>query len=88
MFLDATPEYTDTEINFKKHNPIIKEFVIKKNRNIANYSTTLIFNDYSKDFNKLSYSPNLNSILPAPKNLKKSMFKMSSKGIGKILNNV
>lgn len=87
MFLDATPEYTNTEISFKKHNSIIKEFLIKKNRSIANYSTTPIFNDYSKNSNKSSYSPNLNSIIPAPKKLKKSMFKMSSRGIGKILNN-
>lgn len=82
MFLEAIPEYTETEINFKKQNPIIN-----KNKKIINYSNSVIFVDYMKNETKLNYFSNTNSVLPAPKKLKKAMFKMSSKGIGKILNN-
>jgi hypothetical protein len=77
MFFDTNPTYTETDINLKKQ-LVVKEFFIRKDQNSPAYSTSnLKITDIS---HRASYSFTIQRRATSNA-LKKSMFKMSSKGI-------
>lgn len=82
MFLDASPKYTNSDINYKKENPIVVERFVQKARNISDYSTTKI--TINTNFSDYTYMTK--EIKSAPEKLKRAMFRTSSKGIASALN--
>lgn len=89
MFLEAQPGYTDTdtEIQPKKDNFLVVKAYLQKDRNVLLYSDS----DYSVSvmYPQTNYSSELNSsskLKPSSPELKKAMFRTSSRGIAKALN--
>lgn len=84
MFLDSNPKYTDTEVNYKLENPIVVERFIKKQRNISDYSHTVMITDcVNRTFSDYTYASKKHK--PTPERLKRAMFKTSSRGIASAL---
>lgn len=83
MFIDASPKYTNTDLNYKKNNPIVVERFVQKKRSMTDYSYTKML--ISLKAEKTNYSYTLKSKKVTPENLKKAMFRTSSKGIAAAL---
>ncbi|WP_298507187.1 hypothetical protein [uncultured Maribacter sp.] len=80
MLIDASPKYTNSDLNYKRENPIVVERFVKKSRNISNYSHTQIA--ITTGFSSTTdYSYMSKKIKSAPEKLKRAMFKTSSRGI-------
>lgn len=85
MFIDASPNYTDTALNYKKNNLIVFETFVKKERNVLNCSDAKIL--LCTNIPTSSYSFAVKKIIKtAPKRLKAAMFRTSSRGIAAALN--
>lgn len=85
MFIDASPNYTDTALNYKKNNLIVFETFVKKERNLLNCSDAKIF--MCTNIPTASYSFAVKKTRKtAPKRLKDAMFRTSSRGIAVALN--
>ncbi|MCB9425525.1 MAG: hypothetical protein H6584_00645 [Flavobacteriales bacterium] len=80
MFIDASQKYTDSDLQYKKQNPIVVERFVKKERNISDYSHTKVSVTvgFSSSTDYTYASKQVNS---APEKLKRAMFKTSSRGI-------
>lgn len=80
MFIDASPKYTNSDLNYKRENPFVVERFVQKARNISDYSHTQIINSTglvsSTDYTYMS-----KQIKSAPEKLKRAMFRTSSRGI-------
>jgi hypothetical protein len=82
MFLDLSTQYTETKISSSK--------AFQKKRN----TFTSLYSSYTSSLKgyktlQFSYSEPIEkkvAHIKTPENLKKAMFKMSSKNIGKVLN--
>lgn len=86
MFLDANTKYTDTEVNYKLENPIVIERFIKKQRNISDYSHTVIITDcVNRTSTDYTYASKKHK--PSPERLKRAMFNTASRGIVSALQN-
>ncbi len=80
MFIDASPKYTNSDLNYKRENPIVVERFVQKAKNISDYSHTQI--TISTGFvSSTDYSYMAKQIKSAPENLKRAMFRTSSRGI-------
>lgn len=85
MFIDASPQYTNSDLNYKKENPIVVERFVQKSRNISDYSHTKIV--ISTGFiNSSDYTYAKKQMKSSPETLKRAMFKTSSRGIALALN--
>ena len=80
MFIDASPKYTDTNINYKKENPIVVERFVKTARDISNYSHTAIITNITTN-QTTDYTYMAKKQKATPESLKKAMFRISSPGI-------
>jgi hypothetical protein len=86
MFFDVNPEYTDIELNHKKNNPMVFERFIHKERNVLRYSNTTLSLHSTIPSNSYSFNIKVRTNKPASANLKRAMFRTSSKGIASALN--
>lgn len=84
MFIDASPKYTDTTVNYNKENPIVVELLMKTERNITDYTRTVIITDIAST-QITDYSCMAKKRKTTPEHLKKAMFKTSSRGIAAAL---
>lgn len=84
MFIDASPKYTNTDLRYKKENPIVVERFVQKSRNMLNYSHTKMIVSLKIE-NSPSYSYALKQEKSTPEKLKRAMFKTSSRGIAAVL---
>lgn len=84
MFIDASPDYTDTETNHIIKNPIAFHCYIHKQRNIVPSYTN---STYARILDTQIQSTPIQKpkLKPAPMDLKKAMFSLSSKAILKSL---
>lgn len=85
MFIDASPNYTDTETYHTIKNPIVFHCYVHKQRNVVSSytdSTHARIIDSEFQASSIQGKPKLN---PAPKKLKQVMFAISSNAIAKSL---
>lgn len=80
MITDASPKYTNSDLNYKIENPISLKRFIHKARNISDYSHTKIaFRTGFTSFTECTHMTKQSKA--APEKLKRAMFKASSRGI-------
>jgi len=80
MFIDASPKYTNSDLNYKRENPIVVERFVQKSRNITDYSHTQI-TIHIGIISSTDYSYMSKQFKSASETLKRAMFKTSSRGI-------
>lgn len=85
MFIDASPKYTNSDLNYKRENPIVIERFVQKARNISDYSQTKIAVNSGFASSSSDYTYMAKQIKSAPEKLKRAMFRTSSKGIATAL---
>lgn len=84
MFIDASPKYTDTDLLYKKDNPIVVERFVQKSRNMMDYSHTKMVVSLKIE-NAPNYSYAVKQEKSTPEKLKRAMFRTSSRGIAAVL---
>lgn len=84
MFIDASPKYTNSDLNYKKENPIVIERFVQKGKNISDYSHTKMIVG-TGFINSSDYTYAVKQMKSAPEKLKRAMFKTSSRGIAAAL---
>jgi len=87
MFIDASPNYTDTETYHTIKNPIAFHCYVHKQRNVvSSYTDSTHARIIDSKFQVSSIQEKL-KLDPAPKKLKQAIFAISSKAIAKSLSN-
>lgn len=85
MFIDASPKYTNSNLNYKRENPIVIERFVPKSKTISDYSQTKIATNSGFASSSSDYTYMAKQIKSAPERLKRAMFKTSSRGIATAL---
>lgn len=84
MFLEASPKYTDSDLNYKRENPNALGRFVEEARSISDYSETKIaINPGFNASTDYTYKSKKNKC--TPEKLKRAMFKTSSRGIATAL---
>jgi hypothetical protein len=84
MFLETSPIYSDSSIQESINTPlIIKRLLMKKERNVSQYTDLEVFNISSETlYSDSNFTRKLN---PTHEKLKRAMFNASKKGLLKSL---
>lgn len=83
MFLDLPMQYTSPVVNENK--AVVVEKFLKKSKNVVDDTSKTINCNFIFTTSYTTTAKIESSRKPTPSNLKKAMFRMSSKGISKVL---